>query len=62
VDCGLDLFWGRISVKATLRGENEMLRVSGLQHQPSHAIDDVSTPVFDSALVTVVPSHILKSV
>jgi len=62
VDCGLDLCWGRISVKATLRGDNEMLRVGGLQHQPSHGFDDVSTPVFDSALVIVIPSQILKSV
>jgi hypothetical protein len=46
---------------ATLRGENEMLGVGWLPHQPSHAFDDVSTPVFDRALVIVIPSHILES-
>jgi len=39
-----------------------MLGVRCLPHQPSHAFDDVSTPVFDRALVIVIPSHILESV
>jgi hypothetical protein len=39
-----------------------MLGVGWLPHQPSHAFDDVSTPVFDRALVIVIPFHILKSV
>jgi hypothetical protein len=39
-----------------------MLGVGWLPHQPSHAFDDVSTAVFDRALVIVIPSHILKSV
>jgi hypothetical protein len=48
--------------KAMLRGVNEMLGVSWLPHQPSHAFDDVSTPVFDRPLVIVIPSHFLESV
>ena len=39
-----------------------MLCLGWLPHQPSHAFDDVSTAVFDRALVVVIPSHILKSV
>ena len=39
-----------------------MLGVGWLPHQPSHACDDVSTPVYDMALVIVIPSHILQSV
>ena len=39
-----------------------MVRTGWLPHQPSHALDDVSTPVFDRALVIVIPSHILESV
>ena len=39
-----------------------MLGVGWLPDQPSHAFDDVSTPVFDSALVIVIPSHLLESV
>jgi hypothetical protein len=35
--------------------------VGWLPHQPSDAFDDVSTPVFDRALVIVIPSHILES-
>jgi hypothetical protein len=42
-------------------GLNEMLRVGWLVHQPSHAFDDVSTPVFDKPLVIVIPSHLFKS-
>ena len=59
---GIEAFRGCIAVIATLRGENEMLGVGWLPHQPSHAFDDVSTPVFDRALVIVIPSHILESV
>ena len=59
---GIEAFRGRIAVKAPLRGENEMLGVGWLPQQPSHAFDDVSTPVFDRALVIVIPSHILESV
>jgi len=53
--------WG-IAVKAMPRGVNEMLSVGWQPHQPSHAFDDVSTPVFDRPLVIVIPSHILESV
>jgi hypothetical protein len=53
--------WG-IAVKETLRGVNEMLGVVWLPHQPSHAFEDVSTPLFDRPLVIVIPSHILESV
>jgi len=58
----IEAFQGHIAVKATLRGENEMLGVGWLPHQPSHAFDEFSTPVFDKALVIVIPSHILDSV
>jgi len=33
-----------------------------LPHQPSHAVDDISTPVFDKVLVIVIALHILQSV
>jgi hypothetical protein len=39
-----------------------MLGAGWLPHQPSHAFDDVSTPVFDMALVIVIPSLILEIV
>jgi hypothetical protein len=39
-----------------------MIAVRWLPHQPSHAFDNLSTPVFDRALVIVIPSHILESV
>ena len=58
----IQAFRWRIAVKATLRGVNVMQGVGWLPHQPSHAFDDVSTPVFDRALVIVIPSHILESV
>jgi hypothetical protein len=45
-----------------LRGVNKMLTVRWLPHQPSHAFDDVSTPVFDRMLVIVIPFHIFESV
>jgi hypothetical protein len=53
--------WG-IAVETTLMGVNKMLGICWLPHQPSHAFDDVSTPVFDRALVIAIPSHILQSV
>jgi len=53
--------WLRIAVEATLRGVNEMLRIRLLPHQPPHAFDDVSSPVFNRPLVIVIPSLILKS-
>jgi uncharacterized PurR-regulated membrane protein YhhQ (DUF165 family) len=49
-------------VKATLSGVNEMLGVGRLPHQPSNAFDDILTPVYDRAVVIIIPSHILKSV
>jgi len=61
VHFGIEWFRGRIAGIATLRGENEMLGVGWLPHQPSHLFDDVSTSVFDRALVIVIPSHILES-
>ena len=39
-----------------------MFGVGWLPHQPSHAFDDVSTPVLDRLLVIVIPSHMLESV
>jgi len=62
VNFSIEAFWWHIAVKGTLRGVNEMLGVGWLLHRPSHAFDDVSTPVFDKALVIVIPSHILESV
>ena len=52
----------RIAVQVTLRGINKILSVRWLPHQPSHAVDDVSTAAFDRALVNVIPFHILESV
>jgi hypothetical protein len=62
VHCGIEAFWWHIAVKATLRVVNTMLGVRFVPRQPSHAFDDVSTPVFDRELVIVIPSHILESV
>jgi len=62
VHFGIEAFRWRITVKAMLRGINKMLRVRWLPDRPSHSFDDVSTPVFDRALVIVIPSHILESV
>jgi len=62
VHFGIEALRWRTAVKATLRGVNEMLSLGWLPHQPSHALDDVSTAVFDRALVIVIPSHILESV
>jgi len=58
----IEACWWRITFKGTLRGINSMLGVGWLLHQPSHAVDDVSTPVFDRALVIGIPCHILESV
>ena len=62
VHCGMKVSQGHIADKAPLRGVNRILGVGWPLHQPSHAFDDISTPVFDQVLVIVVPSHILKSV
>jgi len=62
VHFGIKAFRRRTAVQPTLRGENEMLGVRWLPHQPSHAFDDVSTRVLDGALVIVIPFHILESV
>jgi hypothetical protein len=62
VHFGIEAFWWHIAVKATLRGVNAMLGVRYLPHQPSHAFDDVSTPVFDRELVIAIPFHILETV
>jgi len=62
VHFGIEVLWRRIAVRATLRGVKKMLGVCWLLHQPSHAFDDVSTPVFVTALVVVIPFHILGSV
>jgi hypothetical protein len=58
----IEAFRWHIAVEATLRGVNEMIRVGWLPHQPSQDFDDVSTPVFDRALVIVIPFHILEGV
>jgi hypothetical protein len=62
VNFGIEEFLGGITIKPTLRGENEMLSVAWLPHRPSHAFEDISTPVFNRVLVIVIPSHILMSV
>jgi len=59
---GTETFRRCTAVKTTVTGENEMLGVGWLPHQPSHALDDVWTPVFDRFVVNVIPSHILESV
>ena len=41
----IEAFWWRIAVNATLRGVIMIVSVGWLPHQPSHACDDVSTPV-----------------
>jgi hypothetical protein len=62
VHFSIEAFRGRIAVEALLTGENEMLGVGWLPHQSSQAFDDLSTPVFDRALVIVSASNILESV
>jgi hypothetical protein len=61
VHFGIEAFQWYIAVEAMLRGVNAMLGIGSLPHQPSHAFDDVSTALFDTALVIVIASHILKS-
>jgi len=61
VHFGIEAFRCHIAIKARLRGVNMMLGVCWLPHQPSHAFDDISIPVFDRALVIVIPFHILES-
>ena len=58
----IEPFRWSIALTAMQMGINGMLGIGWLPHQPSHAFDDVSTPVFDRALVIVFPSHILESV
>jgi hypothetical protein len=62
VHFGIEAFWEAIAVKAPLRGENDILGIGWLPHQPSHGFPDVSTPAFDQTLLIVTPSHILESV
>jgi len=62
MNVGILAFRWCMAVQATLRGIHKMLGVSWLLHQPSHAFDDVLTPVFDRGLVIVIPSHVLESV
>jgi hypothetical protein len=62
VHFGIEVFWWCLAVNETLRGVNGMLCIGSLRHQPSDAFDDVLTPVFDTPLVIVIPSRILKSV
>jgi hypothetical protein len=61
-NASIESFRWHIAFKATLWGVNEMLGIGWLPNQPSHASDDVATPVFEKALVIVIPSHILDSV
>jgi hypothetical protein len=62
VHFGIEPLWWHITVQATLTGVNQILGVCWLPHQPSHAFDDVSTPVLDRALVIMIPSHVLERV
>jgi len=62
VHFGIEAFRWRVAVNAMLTGVNMMLGIRWLPHQPSHAFDDVLTPVFDRVLVIVIPTHILESV
>jgi hypothetical protein len=62
VHFGIEAFRWLIAVNATVRGINMMLGVHWLLQEPSHAFDDVLTPVFDRALVIVIPFHIFESV
>jgi hypothetical protein len=59
---GMEVFLWLITVNGTLRGVNEILGVGWVRYQLPHAFDDVSTPVFDMALVIVNPAHILNRV
>jgi hypothetical protein len=61
VHFNIEAFRCGLTAKAMLRGVNEMLGVGWLPHHLCHALDDVSTAVFDRQLVIVLPSHILES-
>ena len=58
----MEVFQWRIPVQSLMWGVNVMLSIGWLPHQPSDAVDDVQTPVFDRKLVIVIPSHILERV
>jgi len=62
VHFGVEVFGWRKDVKAMLRVINDMLGLGWLPHQLSDGSDNVSTPVFDRALVTVMPFHMVQSV
>ena len=57
-----EVFRRRMAVKAPLSGNNGILGVGWLPHEPSDTFDSVLTPVFDRVLVIVIPSHVLESV
>ena len=59
---GIQAFRWHMAVEAMLTGVNIMPGQSCLPHQPSHACDDVLTPVFGRVLGIVIRSHILESV
>jgi hypothetical protein len=58
----IEACWGSIAVTTIQRDEIQILGISRLPHQPSHLIDVVSTPIFDTSLVIVIQYHILESV
>jgi len=62
VHFGIEALCCHVAVKTMLSGVYEMLFVGWLPHQPSHAFDDISTPVYDRAMVIVNPSHMFESV
>jgi len=62
VHFGIEAFQWCIPVRAMLWGVNVMLGLCWLPQQPCNASGDVSTPVFDWALVIFIPFHVFKSV
>jgi hypothetical protein len=56
------VFCRHIAAKAMLQGTNEILSVGWLPYQPSDTFEDDTTPVFDWALVIVIPSNLPQSV
>ena len=58
----IEVFRWSIAVEGTLRAIYKMLGMGWLPHRPSHAVDDVLTPVLNRVLVIVIPSHILEGV
>jgi hypothetical protein len=62
VHFSIEVFWWHVAAEVLTSGINWMLRVGWLPQQPSQAIDDIWTPVFDKALVIVMLSHILECV